>query len=150
MVYEPDAMLYEPALSVATDEFRMRVRVSLRALWALYDKQSLLNPFRYPLFAWQLFSHKALRYGAFVPLMGLFIFNALIVGKHSLYLGFLALQLLAYGFAILGHWLSRFPSMASKILVPYYFVILNAACAIALWKFMNGQKMVLWKPRVGN
>ena len=36
----------------------MRVRVVLRSLWGLYEKRSLLNPFRYPLFAWQLFSHK--------------------------------------------------------------------------------------------
>lgn len=150
VVYEPEAILYEPALSVATDEFRMRVRVSLRALWALYDKRSLLDPFRYPQFAWQLFSHKVLRYGAFLPLTGLFFLNALLVGEHPLYLGFLVLQLLVYGLAALGHLLSRSSTVASKLLAPYYFVILNVACAVALWKFMNRQKMVLWKPRVGN
>jgi hypothetical protein len=150
VVYEPDAMLYEPALAVAIDEFRMRVRVSLRALWTLHDKRNLLNPFRNPLFAWQLLSHKALRYGAFVPLMGLFICNTLVVDEHPLYLGFLILQLSVYGFAALGHWLNRLPAVASKLLAPYYFVILNMACAVALWKFMNRQKMVLWKPRVGS
>lgn len=36
----------------------MRVRVSLRALWALLDKRRLLNPCVYPLFSWQLLSHK--------------------------------------------------------------------------------------------
>jgi len=150
VVYEPEAMLYEPALAVASDEFRMRVRVSLRAFWALHDKRSLLNPFRYPLFAWQLLSHKVLRYGAFVPLMGLLVCNALVVGKHPFYLGFLILQLSAYGFAVLGSFLSRLPAVASKVLAPYYFVILNMACAVALWKFLNRQKMVLWKPRGGS
>lgn len=149
VVYESEAILYEPALGVATDEFRMRVRVSLRALWALYDKRCLLNPFRHPLFAWQLFSHKVLRYGAFAPLAGLLVCNALIAVGHPFYFGFLVLQLVGYGFAALGYWLSRFPSVASKMLVPYYFVILNVACAVAFWKFMNGQKMVLWKPRKG-
>lgn len=150
VIYEPDAKLYEPALSVATDEFRMRVRVSLRALWALHDKRNLLDPFQYPLFAWQLLSHKVLRYGAFVPLAGLLVFNALIVGEHPFYLGFLVMQLSAYGLAALGHWLGRMPTAAFKILAPYYFVILNAACAVAIWKFLSRQKMVLWKPRVGN
>lgn len=150
VVYEPDAMLYEPALAVATDEFRMRVRVSLRALWALHDKRNLLNSFRNPLFAWQLVSHKVLRYGAFVPLMGLLICNTLVIGEHPFYLGFFVLQLSAYGFAALGHWLSRLPAVAAKLLAPYYFVILNVACAVAFWKFMNRQKMVLWKPRVGS
>ena len=149
VIYEPDARLYEPALAVAADEFRMRVRVTLRALWALSDKKNLLNPFRYPLVAWQLISHKVLRYGAFVPLAGLLICNALIAGEHPFYLGFLALQVSAYGLAALGSALVRFAATPSKLLSPYYFVILNTACAVALWKFLNRQKMVVWKPRGG-
>lgn len=150
VIYEPDALLYEPALNVAVDEFRMRVRVSLRALWAIYDKRMLLNLFRYPLLAWQLLSHKVLRYGAFVPLIGLLIFNAFILGRQPFYLTFFILQLIAYSFAGLGPALIRLPNMSTKLLAPYYFVILNMACAVAFWKFINGQKIVVWKPRVGS
>lgn len=151
VVYEPDALLYEPALSGAADEFRMRVRVSLRAFWALYDKRNLLlNPLRYPLFAWQLFSHKVLRYGAFLPLTSLFLFNGLVtVGSNSFYSSFFLLQLVFYGFATLGHLLKRSLAEVPKLLTPYYFVILNLACALAFWKFLNGEKMVVWKPRGG-
>jgi glycosyltransferase involved in cell wall biosynthesis len=149
VVYEPDAVVYEAGLGNARDEFRMRVRVSLRALWGLYDKRRLLNPLRYPLFAWQLTSHKVLRYAAFLPLTGLLLCNALALGEHSFYAGFLALQVAAYAFATLGQFLRRLPAGASKLLVPYYFVILNGACVIAFWKFLTGQKMVLWKPRQG-
>lgn len=149
VVYEPDALLYEPALSGATDEFRMRVRVALRALWALYDKRNLLNLLRYPMFAWQLLSHKVLRYGAFLLLAGLFVFNTLAIGMHPFYFGFFVLQLVAYAFAALGHFHRQSSTWPSKLLAPYYFVILNVACALAFWKFLNGQKMVLWKPRRG-
>ncbi|WP_455389137.1 glycosyltransferase family 2 protein [Petrachloros mirabilis] len=149
VVYEPDAVLYEPALSDATDEFRMRVRVSLRALWALYDKRNLLNPLRFPLFAWQLISHKLLRYGAFLPLIGLFVFNAFIAGEYQFYLWFFVLQTIAYSLVALGHMLRNSPTKASKLLAPYYFVVLNLACALAFWKFLNRQKMVLWNPRGG-
>ena len=150
VVYDPDAKVYEAALGAAADEFRMRVRVSLRALWALFDKRKLLNPLRFPLFAWQLFSHKVLRYAAFIPLAGLLVFNALIAGKHPFYLVFLILQLSAYGLAAAGPVLSRSPAVASRLLTPYYFVLLNLACAAAFWKFVNGQKMVTWKPRGGS
>lgn len=149
VVYEPDAIVHEQALSNATDEFRMRVRVSLRALWALYDKRELLNPLRYGLFAWQLFSHKLLRYLAFIPLLSLIVFNFLIVGQHLFYACFLALQLSLYAFAGVGHLLRHSAAKTSKLLTPYYFVILNAACLVASWRFFNGQKMVLWKPRSG-
>lgn len=149
VVYEPEARLHEAALAGATDEFKMRVRVSLRAFWALFDKRNLLNPLRYPLFAWQLFSHKALRYGAFIPLAGLLLFSVLVAGEHLFYLVFLVLQFLAYGLAAAGHVLSRSTKVAPKLLAPYYFVLLNLACAAAFWKFLNGQKMVTWRPRGG-
>ena len=149
VVYESDALVHEQALASPTDEFRMRVRVSLRALWALYDKRVLFNPFRYRLFAWQLLSHKLLRYLAFVPLLGLIVFNGLISGQHLFYACFFVLQLAAYAFAGLGHLLRRSTAKASSLLTPYYFVILNAACLVASWRFLNGQKMVLWKPRAG-
>jgi cellulose synthase/poly-beta-1,6-N-acetylglucosamine synthase-like glycosyltransferase len=149
VVYEPDAVVYEPGLGEVKDEFRMRVRVALRALWGLYDRRSLLNPLRYPLFAWQLISHKVLRYAAFVPLAGALLFNLPVAGQHPFYAGFLALQLAAYSLAALGHALRRAPVKASKLLVPYYFVVLNAACVIAFWKFLTGQKMVVWTPRQG-
>jgi len=151
VVYEPDALLYESALSHAGDELRMRVRVSLRALWALYDKRNLLNPFRFPVYSWQLVSHKVLRYGAFFFLMGTLVFNAVAaIGDHSFYRWFLVLQLAAYAFAALGHVFRRFPTKASKLMAPYYFVVLNAACALAFWKFLTRQKIVLWKPRTGS
>jgi cellulose synthase/poly-beta-1,6-N-acetylglucosamine synthase-like glycosyltransferase len=149
VVYEPDAWLYEPALSGAAEEFRMRVRVTLRALWALYDRRKLLNPLRFPLFAWQLFSHKVLRYAAFLPLTGLFAFNAGAIGLHPFYLWFFVLQLGSYGLAALGHGFRDLPARAAKLLVPYYFVLLNAACAVAFWKFLNREKMVTWRPRGG-
>lgn len=149
VVYEPNALLYESALSGAADEFQMRVRVVLRALWALYDKRNLFNPFRFPLFAWQLLSHKVLRYTAFVPLIGLFFFNSFLVDVNQFFLYFFILQLGAYGFAAVGHLFRSLPAWAAKLLVPYYFVILNVACAFAFWKFLNREKMVIWRPRGG-
>ena len=150
VVYESDAKVYETALADASDEFRMRVRVSLRALWALYDRRHLLNPFRYPLFAWQLISHKVLRYGAFLPIVGLLALNLLLAAEQPFYLGFLALQLMVYAAAALGHFIRQTHSMTSKLFVSYYFVVLNAACGFAFWKLLRGQKIVLWKPRRGD
>jgi glycosyltransferase involved in cell wall biosynthesis len=149
VVYESNAVVYESSLSDAGSEFRMRVRVSLRAMWALYDKRHLLNPFRYPLFAWQLMSHKVLRYGAFLPLTGLLLFNILALGQDAFYVWFLIVQVVAYAVAMVGHFLRQSSGIAAKLLAPYYFVILNAACVLAFWKFLTGQKMVLWKPRQG-
>ena len=149
VIYEPEAVVYEAALASAADEFHMRVRVSLRALWALYDKRGLLNPLRHPMFAWQLASHKALRYMAFVPLTALLAANVLVAGQHLFYTGFLALQAASYLLAVLGHLVRRRTVGQSRLLTPYYFTLLNVACVLAFWKFLHNQKMVVWKPRAG-
>jgi cellulose synthase/poly-beta-1,6-N-acetylglucosamine synthase-like glycosyltransferase len=149
VVYEPGAFLYEQALSNPVDEFRMRVRVSLRALWALHDKRNLLNPLRYPVFAWQLISHKVLRYAAFLPLVALLLFNVALLGRQPLYTWFLGLQLAAYGCAAAGHWLRSSLGKAPALLAPYYFVLLNTACMLAFWMFLRRRKIVIWTPRAG-
>ncbi|MCK9996531.1 MAG: glycosyltransferase family 2 protein, partial [Candidatus Krumholzibacteria bacterium] len=79
VVYEPRALLYEDALAEVDDEFRMRVRVSLRAFHALKDKAALLNPFTFGLFAWQLWSHKVLRYLAFLFMAGALVSNVILI-----------------------------------------------------------------------
>jgi cellulose synthase/poly-beta-1,6-N-acetylglucosamine synthase-like glycosyltransferase len=149
VVFERRAVVYETALSDPGVEFRMRVRVALRALWALYDKRRLLDPLRQPLFAWQLLSHKVLRYLAFIPLFGLAVFGALVADRHWFYASLFALQLAGYAAAGVGHLLKRSGASPSVLLAPYYFAILNVACLVAFWKFLNGKKMVLWKPRAG-
>ncbi len=68
VVFATQAILQEDALTSESAEYRMRIRVALRALWALWDKRRLLNPLRFPLFSWQLASHKLLRYLSFLPL----------------------------------------------------------------------------------
>jgi hypothetical protein len=83
VVYAPEAVLKELALSEAGNEFRMRVRVSLRALWALWDMRGLLNPLGNPLFSLQLWSHKVARYLSFVPLVALPLLNLALLGEGA-------------------------------------------------------------------
>lgn len=100
VVYEPEALLKEEALTDGTSEFSMRVRVSLRALWALNDMKHLMNPARDPLFAWQMISHKFLRYGAFVPMATLALAALYLTPKAGIYtlaaLGYVGFVLLAW------------------------------------------------------
>src|SRR5579864_2834063 len=99
VVYAPDAVVQEEALSNESAEYRMRVRVALRALWALWDKRALLNPLRFPLFSWQLASHKLLRYLSFLPLALAAFLNWLLLSRGWIYLtlagGQVAIALLA-------------------------------------------------------
>jgi len=147
VVYEPGAFLRETALAEASDEYRMRVRVSLRAFWALKDMRHLLSFRRNALYAWQLWSHKVLRYLSFVFLVGAYIGNALLVPKAPYYACLFTIQTLGYVAALAA------PLIAQKgfrfVLMIHYFVLINVAALHAFLKFALGHKQVVWTPRKG-
>jgi cellulose synthase/poly-beta-1,6-N-acetylglucosamine synthase-like glycosyltransferase len=149
VVYEPDAILTEDTLTTQGSEYRMRVRVALRALWALWDKRGLLNPLRTGVFAWQLGSHKLLRYLSFLPLAIAMILNWLLLGYGAVYVAGAIGQVLFALFvasAIAGPGALRGSALGRYCL---YFALLNWASAVALTRFLRGHKQVLWQPRVG-
>ncbi|HCA12653.1 MAG TPA: glycosyltransferase family 2 protein [Marinobacter adhaerens] len=150
VVYEPEALLKEDALTDGSSEFSMRVRVSLRALWALKDMRHLMNPARDGLFAWQMISHKLLRYAAFVPMVTLALATLYLAPKAGIYrlaaLGYIAFVLLAWQ----GHKKEASGQSLSAIYsVPYYFMLLNLASYKACIAFLKGEKKVIWNPRKG-
>jgi len=149
VVYAPEAVLQEETLTSEDAEYRMRVRVTLRALWALWDKRVLLNPVRFPLFSWQLTSHKLLRYLSFLPLAVAAVMNWLLVSRGWIYATLAAGQCCAALLALLA---LRGPARLRGFFLArycYYFLLLNWASAVALVRFLRGDKQVLWQPRAG-
>ncbi len=149
VIYEPRALLMEEALSDSGREYPMRVRVTLRALWALHDMRALLNPFRYGLFAFQLFSHKLLRYLAFLPVILALVANALLLGAGAPYDVLFCVQVLFYLLALRGMFTAARPGNPFYVSLPYYFTLLNLACMHAVWRYLKGEKQLLWTPRAG-
>ncbi|MES1263134.1 MAG: glycosyltransferase family 2 protein, partial [Peristeroidobacter soli] len=146
VIYEPEAVLTEDSLSEGGKEYRMRVRVSLRVFWALWDKRGLLNPFRHGLFAWQLWSHKLLRYLAFAPLAAALVLNWMLLDHGPVYALAAAGQVLfALACVAAGAGIGNF----GPARYCFYFFLLNWASAVAFVRFLRGQKQVLWQPRVG-
>lgn len=149
VIYEPEAVLEEDALDDSSSEFRMRVRVTLRALWAMRDCADLLAFHRRPLFAWQLWSHKLLRYFTFLPLGAALLLTVPLALEAPVYriplLATAALLLLLAG-AVLLQW-GGIAARAGRFV--QYFVLLNAACAVAVVRFARGERITVWKPRTG-
>lgn len=149
VVYEPEAVLTEETLTTESSEYRMRVRVALRALWALWDKRSLLNPLRSGLFAWQLWSHKLLRYLSFAPLSAAIVLNWLLLPAGPLYAAGVAAQLVFASCVVAAMRAPRGLGGLAPSRYCFYFALLNWASAVALTRFLRGQKQVLWQPRTG-
>lgn len=150
VVYEPKALLREPSLKKSVDEYRMRVRVSLRSMWALYDTRQLLFPGVNLVFSWQLWSHKLLRYLCFIFLIGAFFSNLLLLAQGPFFILLFFLQCCAYLVAfIIAPRLDGSGPGSKLITFVRYFALLNLASAHAFLKFMLRQKQVIWTPRKG-
>ena len=144
-VLEPAAVCIEETLDRADRELSMRIRVGLRSLSALATRRRFLNPFHHGFFAWQLWSHKLLRY-----LSPLFVMLALVTnialalqGRHEL---LMALQAAALGAGMIGFLPGRLFRHSRLMAQPYYFLLTNVASAISLVRFLRGERVVTWTP----
>jgi cellulose synthase/poly-beta-1,6-N-acetylglucosamine synthase-like glycosyltransferase len=146
VVFCEGAVSREHALGRQEDEYRMRVRVSLRALHTLHEMRHLFSP-RYGWFALELLIHKLLRYLVVFPLAGAFVANIFLV-RHPEYAAMLVAQALCYTFAVIG-WLGGGRIRWKPIFVPFYFCLINVAAAAALLRFLRGERTILWMPRKG-
>jgi cellulose synthase/poly-beta-1,6-N-acetylglucosamine synthase-like glycosyltransferase len=149
VVYEPLALLKEHTLKETGDEYRMRVRVTLRAMWALKDMRQLLFGRGGWLFSWQLWSHKVLRYCCFIFLLAALAANVQLAADSGLYRFFLVLHLACYISAALSPLLERMHRDVAVVRLCYYFLLLNIASLHAAVKFLQGKKQVIWSPRKG-
>jgi cellulose synthase/poly-beta-1,6-N-acetylglucosamine synthase-like glycosyltransferase len=149
VVYEPDAVLKEPTLRAAKDEYKMRVRVSLRAFWGLNDMRKLLFLGKNNLFAFQLWSHKVLRYLCFIFLTFAYITNLILWSSNSFYKAFFIIQNLMYAGALISPVLKKKGYLSQMLYLCNYFVLINLASAQAFFKFFFRQKQILWTPRKG-
>jgi hypothetical protein len=149
VVYEPAAILREDALKQPSDEYRMRVRVALRSLQAIRDMKHLMNPLKYGFFAWQFFSHKTLRYLAFIPLVVAYASNLALIGQGGIYLAAFTAQTVLYLLALAGWFAGKANKESGFLYAPFYFCLLNVASADAFVKVLQGKRQVVWNPRKG-
>jgi|HubBroStandDraft_6_1064221.scaffolds.fasta_scaffold127778_2 cellulose synthase/poly-beta-1,6-N-acetylglucosamine synthase-like glycosyltransferase len=154
-VLAADAVCFEATLERGSEELSMRVRVAIRSLNALVRGRSFLNPFHYGLFAWQLWSHKVLRYASPLLWLTALAANVALVVRPDIapdfdlraYRFMLLAQALLLGAGIVGFVIHRDARRSLGLLGrPYYFLLTNAASLIATLRYLRGERMITWTP----
>src|SRR5262245_7947615 len=145
-VYEPEAVCCESANHRVRDEFRMRVRVIEQTMNALQRYSRLLDPRKHGMFMFQTLCHKTLRYSIPLPLLLAFVANSLALDAGPFYQYAFFAQCLFYHAAFIGRLGVRSGVRLGPLALPYYFVLVNAAAAVAFSKFMRGEAHVVWEP----
>ena len=127
-------------------EYRRKVRTISRGMDTLHYRRELLDPTRYDVFAWKLFSHKICRWAlpvAVIPgVIGLAILSYTYAwAEIALAAGALvALLALAGAFWPANRPLPRLLSLAA------FGVAANLAVINALWRLLHGHQDHVWEP----
>ena len=140
-----EAVCYVPRIQSLRREYRRKVRTLTRGLETLWYKRSLLNPLRYGLFAWMLFSHKLIRWLApwGLVLAGLgWLLLALALRSWPL-LGICVLPLLLAG----GGWLWPEDRHAPRVFSLPAYIVSGIVAALDAWlRALRGELNPVWEP----
>lgn len=144
-VTAPDVLGYYHDLKDPGREYQRKLRTVLRGLTGLARHLDVLNPARFGLFAFQVWSHKVMRWLVPWCLLALFVVTLTIHDLHWLYALALWGQVGFYGMALLGHWFPRLRAL-TPVRILYFFVQANVAVAQATLYFLAGRRMTTWQP----
>jgi cellulose synthase/poly-beta-1,6-N-acetylglucosamine synthase-like glycosyltransferase len=127
-LYAPAARAEEKMVPTIEGEFARKRRMMV-GLWDIVVGEGMLSPRGYPpLFAFEILSHRLLRYLS--PLLHLvaFVANALLLGAGWFYVLTFALQLALLAAALLGRVLPLAPFRLAR-----YYALTTASIAAGLW-----------------
>jgi cellulose synthase/poly-beta-1,6-N-acetylglucosamine synthase-like glycosyltransferase len=141
----PDVLGYYEDLKDPRKEYQRKVRTVLRGITALSRHPDVLNVGRFGQFAFQVWSHKLMRWLVPVFALLLLLLNLALLSAHPIYVLTLLGQLAFYGIALAAHYR---PGLREQTLVRliYFFVQANTAIADAGLRFLRGKRMTTWQP----
>ena len=141
-----DAVCFVPRTSSVVQEYHRKVRTMVRGLETLHYKRHLLNPVRYGLFAWMLFSHKLCRW--LVPwalLLAIFVLAVLAASvPRSWWLA--ALLGGGFGIATIGWFWATRGKAPALLELGAFAAAGNVAALHAWWKALRGELDPTWEP----
>jgi len=142
----PEAICYVPRGRSLHQEYRRKVRTITRGLATLAHNRALLNPLRYGLFSWMLFSHKVCRW--LLPWAGVLALAALATLALTLPVARVLLAGVCVVLALAGvGWLWPKGRSAPRIVtLPTYVVAGNVAVLQAWLRLLTGRAAPVWEP----
>jgi len=158
VVYAPQARSSERVSASAQDEVTRRARI-IAGRYQVMGMAHKLLPWRRPLVAWQIVSHKFLRplvplgmIGALLTTILAILFPALAVNRPLPFLSaaagwmiLLLLQLAFYGLAWLGDRKERDGRLGKLLYLPTFLVASNIAALIGLQRYLTKQQTTMWQ-----
>jgi biofilm PGA synthesis N-glycosyltransferase PgaC len=141
LLYEPAAISVEREIRNIREDFDRRRRICGQGSLGILKLRKFLRGLR----LWQFISRKVLRWLTLLPLVGLFI-SSVYLASRPIFAFILGLQLLFYGFALVG-WLvaSKRRGAAGLFTFPFYFLLVNTGAMTGLIDTCLGRRFSVWE-----
>jgi cellulose synthase/poly-beta-1,6-N-acetylglucosamine synthase-like glycosyltransferase len=143
-LYAPWASAAEKMVPTLEGEFARKRRMMV-GIWDIVVREGMLRPRGYPpLYAFEIASHRLLRYAT--PFLHLVAFatNVVLLGEGWMYAATLAVQLAILVAALLGRWLPLAPLRIAR-----YYTMTTASIAAGLWDRMRRGAPGTWEKAEG-
>jgi len=146
-IFEPSAVGIEPSAGNFKKEFRRKRRIVNRSWRGVMSVRHVLNPFGAGVFAWQVWSHKVLRW-LVLPFVLVAAAGCIVAATRGWEYqvgawGFLASLVLAGIGAILPERGGVLFRLAHGM---FYFYLVNLAAMLGVLRALNGQVEMVWAP----
>ena len=126
-------------------EYRRKIRTVIRGITAIARHPEVLNPLRMGMFAFQVWSHKIMRWGVPWFMLAFAVVTLLLQGQGTIYTLALVAQIAFYALALAG-WVSARLRENTAVRIIFFFVQTNLALAQAALLFLFGKRVTVWTP----
>jgi cellulose synthase/poly-beta-1,6-N-acetylglucosamine synthase-like glycosyltransferase len=149
-VFEPGAVGLEPSAGDFRREFRRKRRIVNRSWRGVMSVPGILNPFRVGIFAWQVWSHKVLRWLILPFVMIGFAgciaaYDEALIYRIGVWGGLVSVLL-----AVIGPFVSSSLGRLAKLVqTVFYFYLVNLAALLGVTNALGGRIERIWVPERG-
>lgn len=147
IAYTKDAYALEYGSVSIQEEMKRKIRICTGGIQAIIRTRSLLNPIKYPIFAFQYLSHRCLRW-TITPLALFLLIPINIYLAYTLQSSYLFLGLLHGLFYVLGGlgYIFKTKKLQNKFLfIPFYFLMMNLSALLGMKRYILNEQSVLWE-----
>ena len=153
-VFDVEARCYEETAGHFAGEIARKERIVNRSIRGLMRVKVTLNPLRVGVFAWQVISHKLLRWLIPVFLLVAAVGTLLLALTGIVVFQWLALAIaLVLGLAVAGLLARDKNGLPAIVATPYYFLMVNLYALRGILRALSGETQVIWsssRPKRGH
>lgn len=148
VVIEMNALILEEPTERSSQELKTRRRITTRGLVGLKALSNVLLTKKNPFLAYQIISHKLLRWfvGPQVLLNLIASIMLSILSNRYFYWTITILHFVFYLSAGIGWFYQKRGEKLRFLKIPYYFCLVNLAAVLGIFDFLSGKQAISWKP----